>query len=249
MIKANYHTHTQFCDGKSTAEEMVTAAINAGLETLGFSGHSHTPFDESYCMTKEKTAEYKAEIARLKEKYADKINILCGIEQDFYADTTTEGYEYSIGSVHYLEFDGEYVPVDEGTEKHVRAAQKYLNGDIYAFAEKYYETVALVAEKTGCDIIGHFDLIVKYNERDNVYDENNPRYIAAWQKAADRLLKSGKPFEINTGAIARGARSIPYPSKDIIAYIKEHGGRLILSSDCHAADKITCAFDECEKLL
>ena len=51
-IKANLHTHTTWCDGKNTAEEMVRSAIESGFDVLGFSGHSYTSFDESYCMSR-----------------------------------------------------------------------------------------------------------------------------------------------------------------------------------------------------
>jgi histidinol-phosphatase (PHP family) len=39
MIRSNFHTHTLFCDGKNTAEEMVQQALANGFEQLGFSGH------------------------------------------------------------------------------------------------------------------------------------------------------------------------------------------------------------------
>ena len=35
MRYSNFHTHTTFCDGKNTAEEMVRAAITAGCPALG----------------------------------------------------------------------------------------------------------------------------------------------------------------------------------------------------------------------
>ena len=73
--KVNYHTHTNFCDGKHTAEEMVKAAIEKGFYRLGFSGHSYTSFDESYCMSEEGTQEYIREITRLKELYKEQIEI------------------------------------------------------------------------------------------------------------------------------------------------------------------------------
>ena len=38
MIRRDYHTHTTFCDGKCTAEEMVCAAISFGMDEIGFSG-------------------------------------------------------------------------------------------------------------------------------------------------------------------------------------------------------------------
>lgn len=48
-MKINLHSHTTFCDGKNSAEEMVVSAIDHGFDVFGFSGHSYTPFDESYC--------------------------------------------------------------------------------------------------------------------------------------------------------------------------------------------------------
>ena len=44
MILTNYHTHTNFCDGKEEPETMVQEAIACGLSVLGFSGHSIYPF-------------------------------------------------------------------------------------------------------------------------------------------------------------------------------------------------------------
>lgn len=243
MPLADYHVHTVFCDGKNTPEEMVKAALEKGMEAIGFSGHSHTAFDESWCMSVDGTAAYRKEIARLKKAYAGKIKIFCGVEQDYFSDASTEGYDYVIGSVHYLCVNGEYIPVDESAEDLKAAAEKQFGGDMMALCEKYYRTAANVCEKTNCDIIGHFDLITKFNEGGALFDENDPRYIAAWQKAADKLLRSGKVFEINTGAISRGYRTQPYPSADIRSYIKAKGGTFILSGDSHSADTLCFQFD------
>jgi histidinol-phosphatase (PHP family) len=54
---------------------------------------------------------------------------------------------------------------------------------------------------------------------------------------------------MNTGAIARGYRSTPYPAPFILKEIKERGGRIILNSDSHRATDLTCAFDESLELL
>ena len=59
----NFHTHTVFCDGKNTPEEMVLSAIEKGFTALGFSGHGLTSFDPGYCLRD--TAGYRAEILRL----------------------------------------------------------------------------------------------------------------------------------------------------------------------------------------
>lgn len=244
MIRSDLHVHTTFSDGKNTPEEMVLAAIEKGMERIGFSDHSYTFFDESYCMGRGQIQDYRASIAALKAKYKQKIEVLCGIEQDFYADVPTDGYDYVIGSVHYLKVGNAYVPVDETPEILLDAAQRYFGGDIYRLTGEYYRTVAEAAEKTNADIIGHFDLISKFNEAGSLFNEADPRYITAWTAAADRLLEAGIPFEINTGAIARGYKTMPYPAAPIMEYLRSRGGRFVLSSDSHRADTLCFGFDQ-----
>ncbi len=238
------HTHTTYCDGKNTPEEMVAAAIKKGMSCIGFSGHGYTFFDESYCMSKQGVKDYCAEIAALKIKYAGKIDVLCGVEQDYYSLEATDGFDYVIGSVHYLFVGGEYFALDESPEVFEAGLKKYFNGDAYLLAEEYFKTVADVAQKTNADIIGHFDLITKFNAKNRFFDTSHPRYKAAWKAAADKLLTYGKPFEINTGAISRGYTDCPYLSDEIRQYIKAKGGTFILSSDSHSAETLCFGFDK-----
>ncbi len=244
MGLTDLHVHTTFSDGKNTPEEMVREAIACKMETIGFSDHSYTFFDESYCLKQSELARYRASIEELKIPYQDKIRILCGIEQDFYSEEPCDAYDYVIGSVHYIKAGEEYIPVDESLKTLQAAVKKYFGGDIYALIGEYYRTAAQVVEKTNADIIGHFDLITKFNEGGALFDESDPRYITASRKAADCLLKTGRPFEINTGAISRGYRTTPYPSKALIDYIRERGGKFVLSSDSHAKETLCFQFED-----
>jgi len=244
MMLSNYHTHTTFCDGIDTPEEMVLEAIRLGMSELGFSGHAHMSFDSSYCMSLEGTEQYKAEVNRLKLKYADKIKILLGIEQDIYSDTTTDSYDYVIGSVHHVLKNGEYLAVDLSRAEQERIIADYYGGDQYAFAEDYYRAVATVYEITKCDIIGHFDLITKFNEAGDMYDVDHPRYRAAALGALDILCTSPAAFEINTGAISRGYRKTPYPDSFILEELKKRGNKLIYSSDCHNKNYLLTEYEQ-----
>ena len=248
MITKDLHMHTAYCDGKDSPEDMILSAIDKGLKTVGISCHSYTSFDTSWCTQKEDIPRYIAELRYLRAKYFDKIHVLCGVEQDYYSDYPTDEFDYVIGSVHYMKVGEDYIPVDEDPEILKTAADKYFGGDIYALCELYFDAVAGVVNKTECDIIGHFDLISKFTEQTDIIDTTNPRYIAAWHKAADELLKLNVPFEINTGAISRGYRTQPYPSAEIIAYIKARGGRFVLSSDAHSAENVAYKFEEYEAL-
>ncbi len=252
MTLFDLHTHTSFCDGKNTPREMVEEAVAKGLECIGFSGHSYTFFDERYCMSIPNVISYLTEINKLKEEFKGKIEIRVGVEQDYYSNFSRMGFDYVIGSVHYIKVGEEYFPIDEDENALREIADKHFGGDIYALCEEYFRCVGNVAGKTGADIIGHFDLISKFNEGGRLFDEEHPRYVAAYKAAIDELIPLSIPFEVNTGAIARGYRTQPYPSLKQIEYIAEKGGTVVLSGDTHAKENLCYDFEkwyaECEKI-
>ena len=233
MTPSNYHTHTSYCDGRDTPEELILEAIRLGCPAIGFTGHSYTPFDLSYCMTLENTERYNEEIPRLKEKYKGKINVLFGIEQDYFSDMPTDRYDYVIGAVHYIEKDGAFLSVDDSKETQIADVKRYYGGDYYAYCEDYYRLVGRVYEKTKCKIVAHLDLVTKFNEAGNLFDTNHPRYVAAADAAIRALLPRPVTFEINYGAVARGYRKTPYPDPRIIHTLRQAGARIITTSDCH----------------
>ncbi|MDR2615180.1 MAG: histidinol phosphate phosphatase, partial [Oscillospiraceae bacterium] len=126
---------------------------------------------------------------------------------------------------------------------------RLFGGDFYAFAEKYYEMESTVARVTGCDIVGHFDLINKNNEGDCQFDTANPRYRTAATEAMKEILKTQRLFEINTGAMYRVGRTEPYQEPWLLRELFERGGEVILSSDSHSVESIAYMFPEMEELL
>lgn len=245
MPYGNYHTHTTFCDGNNTAEEMVLAAIDAGCTELGFSGHSYLAFDDSWTMSPEKAEAYRRTVAELKHKYASQICLRLGIEQDYCSDTAELPlYEYVIGAVHCVFKDGNYVSVDASADELKYGIEKYYNGDDMAFAEDYFALVGDVYDKTKCDIIAHFDLLTKFG----TIDTENPRYIAAEQKAFEKLMLTPAIFEINTGAVSRGYTDKPYPCERVLKVLGEAGKRVIISSDAHSCDTLLFGFEEAKRL-
>ncbi len=249
LSQIDLHMHTNFCDGKDSPEQMVLSAIEKGLKVVGVACHSYTYFDEGVCITPKTEQKFVAELNSLKQKYSGKIKVLCGIEWDLCTTSSVGEYDYIIGSMHYYKRGEEFFPVDKSKQDFIDSVNSLFDGDYYSACEEYYESLSNIVEKTNCDIIGHIDLVTKYNEGNNLFDENNPRYISAYKQAVDSLIKFDKPFEINTGVISRGYKSLPYPSKQIYEYIKQKGGRFILSSDSHSKENVAFEFDKWKKLL
>ncbi len=239
---ANFHTHSRFCDGRDTPEELVLAAIEKGFAVLGFSSHSYNSSDVDFCMARGAAAAYQNEIARLKSKYNGQIDILCGIEQDIFSPESTQNYDYVIGSVHSVKKNNQYFSIDDTAERTKQIINRIYGGDFDALAEDYFNLVSEVVIQTGADMIGHFDLVSKFSE--TLGFGESKRFFGAAEKAIRRLIPFGKPFEINTGAMAKGIRSVPYPSPALLQIIQKCGGNIVLASACHDKNFLDFGFDK-----
>ena len=243
MMLSSYHTHSIYSDGKNTLEEMVLSAIENGCEEIGFSDHAPMIFDCSWSMDAEKVEQYKNEVLYLREKYKDKIRVYLGIEQDYYS-IPAQGYDYVLGSVHYVLKNGEYPPCDESGDVMRCFVDKHYGGDVYAYCEDYFKLVKDIYKKTKCQIIGHFDLITKFNEKLPMIDINHPRYVKAIDDALSELFKSDAIFEVNTGAISRGYRTSSYPDDNTLDKIAKSGRSFVITSDTHNVGTVVSNFKE-----
>ena len=247
--KQNIHSHTLYCDGKNTTEDMVLSAIKKGCDSFGFSGHSYAEFDVKHSMSPDDTKKYVSEVRQLKEKYTDRIEIFLGVEQEYYAGAVSEDVDFIIGAVHFVQKKGDFVCIDMGPDRQQAAVDEYFGGDYYAMAELYFQTVAAAIVKTKADVVAHFDLITKYNFGGSLFDETHPQYIAAALSAMDEILKSCRLFEVNTGAMYRFDKPEPYPSMFLLKELRQRGGEVIISSDSHNAESICFKYNEMQELI
>lgn len=247
--KQNLHTHSTFDDGKNTLEEMINAAIEKGFDSLGFSGHAYMYYSEPYSMSVAGTEEYKKQVLQLREKYADRIKIFLGLEFDMYSDTPQEGYEYMIGACHYIKMGDDFVAVDRPKEHYEKIIAEYFGGDGMKLVKEYYRQVAEYPKYAKIDILAHFDLITKNVEKANFFDYNSKEYLNSAIESLEALKKDVDFFEVNTGVIARGYKSTPYPMLPLVKEMKRLGYGAIIASDCHNAKDLDAYFDVARDLL
>ncbi len=248
MYKQNLHTHTCFCDGRNTPEEMIKAALDKGFDSIGFSGHAYTAHDTSWCMPHELTPKYYAECRMLSERYRGKIDVYTGIEQDLFSEKPELPYDFIIGSVHYLLPNAD-AAVDESPDVLRCAADKYFAGDMMRLVREYYSLMVELPERTGCDIIGHFDLITKFIERDpTLFDADGEEYLDIALCAAKELAEKQVIFEINSGAVSRGYRTSPYPSRTLLSEMARLGAKITFSSDSHAKWSLDFGYEDMQRL-
>ena len=254
---SNAHTHTQYCDGKNTAEEMIEAAKRLGFVSLGFSGHARQGFDAPYSMEGENQQLYLEELrCRQKRQLASGTGprLWVGIEQDTMVEPAQKAqnlqdFDYIVGSSHYIcsDFHGSPVSADGNLEP-LRAYLKEVHrGDMLALVKEYFDvhTTMLLAERP--DIIGHFDLIRKHAVRQGFFDPEGTAYrklaLAALNNL-EGLPKSKSIMEVNTGGMTSGFLREPYPTWELLAVWREMGGQVTLTSDCHDEKWLDYAFEE-----
>ena len=245
MIKQNLHTHSQYDDGKDAIDEIVQKAQERGFTILGFSGHGYYAKDDS-SMTPEKTKQYIQDVRQAQQQAPNGLKIYLGIEEDSMAPIeNVEDFDYVIGSVHYLEHNGKIYPIDYSQEQFDEMLKEGYQNDINALAKDYYLAIERQAQNPNIQIIGHLDLIAKYNEDQTYYCFDDPKILSYAKVAIEQLVKAGKIFEMNSGAMAREYRNSPYPSIELLKLIYEANGKILINTDCHDKEYLDYGMQIC----
>lgn len=242
------HCHTTFCDGKSTAREMVMAAIENNFYSIGFSGHAPMEAIGDWCMSYEREKEYVKEVLALKDEFENQIDIVLGIEFDATSVCDLSKYSYVIGSVHenYNKTTGKTCVLDYTKEMLMDGIENSFSS-FNDFLESYCEIFINMTKNNKIDIIGHIDLFTKFNEDGTCFDESDKKYQDIMKGLAFELRDY--VFEMNTGAISRGYRTAPYPNDFILKQIIEQGSKIIVNSDSHSHKNLCNDYDICCDML
>lgn len=237
----NFHTHTQFCDGRADMSCFIQEAIVQGFKDVGFSPHSPIPFSSPCNMKSDDVETYFAEIRRLKSIYGDKINIYASMEIDFLDDWgpaheyfSKLPLDYKIGSVHFIpsfKDDGVYVDVDGSSESFREKMSLYFDGDIKRVVESFYRQTLKMIAAGNFDIIGHFDKI-GYNS--SVYCPGigeEPWYNNLIEQTLDAIKENSCIVEINTKAFECHKRF--FPNERYFKLLKKYEIPILINSDAH----------------
>lgn len=260
MLLANYHIHSNYCDGKNTLEEMVIASIKAGLQSIGLSSHLPLPFQNDWTMAEGNLENYLKDIHALKEKYASEIELYCGMEIDYFMDRqdiselakkTIPRLDYTIMSIHTLGItDGDHVSyIDDSPEDFALGIKKYYHNNAQEFINAYYKGIEKMVSMYQPDILGHIDLIKKYNQNNCFFNETETWYQEAVKQCLDGLAGTKTRIEINTGANMREPGVGRYPSDWMIPEMAKRNIPITIGGDSHSVEGIANDYNEAERYL
>lgn len=249
MIHTDFHLHTCFsADSTAPVSAMIKKAIEIGFSTICFTDHldyDYPVFEDGIDFSYIDIPTYLLTMSQMKELYADKIEILCGIElglMDYLAPRYQEflekyTFDFIIGSSHLVDGMDPYYPMyfEKYTEKEG--------------IEKYFDSILQnINAFTDFDVYGHLDYIVRYapNGKAAFQYELYKDQIDAVLK---RLIELGKGIELNTAGLKYGL-GYAHPHMSILKRYRELGGEIItVGSDAHKPEHMAFDFMKVPSIL
>lgn len=245
-MKANYHTHSLFCDGQEDLSAYAQRALKDGFDVLGFSGHAPVPLANEWTMKPENLGVYHAKIEKLKEEFAGRLEILGGLEADYVRDLIGPGYpqhfgfewDFMIGAVHfYRPAAGPVFTWDGPREEFDQALKESFAGDPRAFCTAYFEAVRELCVRGGFQILAHLDVIRKNGEGRH-FSGTEYWYLDQVDQTLELVREADLVLEVNVGGMSRKRISTPYPSPGVLHRVFEMGIPVCLNADAHHPDHL-----------
>lgn len=252
----NFHSHTQFCDGRAPMADFAAAAVAAGFTHYGFSPHSPVPIESGCNMTEADVSLYFDEVARLKALYAGRINLYASMEIDYLGPEwgpSTSYFQllpldYRIGSVHFIPSqDGQLIDIDGRYERFKARMASDFHDDIRYVADTFFDQSIEMVEQGGFDIIGHFDKIGHNGDHYRPGLEEMPWYRKRVDELIDAIVAAGLVVEINTKSWKDHGRM--FPAVRYWKRLKDAGVTIIVNSDAHYPDLINASRAEALGIL
>jgi histidinol-phosphatase (PHP family) len=251
---SNFHTHSDYCDGKGGLKDYVEAGKNAGLSSIGFSSHAPISPECKWCMKKEALSLYLQEIDSLKTDYQG-IEIFKGLEIDFIPGIISPKdfrslLDYTIGSIHFVDsFEGRGWEIDSSHQAFKEGLNNIFQHNIRRAITRYYELTREMILKTPPDILGHLDKIKIQNRQDTFFEESESWYTGEIDKTLKVIKQAAVIVEVNTRGIYQKKSASTYPSPWILERILELKIPITLNSDAHHPDDLINEFQPTASLL
>ena len=253
---ADYHVHTEFSDDSAyPMEQVVRDAIVMKMDEICFTDHVDYGIKDDWdsgkpikYRGKEPFANvdypaYAAKIRDLQYLYKMQINIKMGMEFGIQTHTIPKyealfqkyPFDFIILSIHQAE-DKEFWTQDFQKGK----SQEEYN-------RLYYEEMLHVVERyCNYSVLGHMDLITRYDENGSYPFEKVEPVISEILRI---VIKNGKGIELNTSYHRYGLKDTT-PSVNIWKRYRELGGDMItIGSDSHSPGQLGAYIKDAGQLL
>lgn len=241
------HMHCNFSgDSDADPEDMIRAAINAGLDGICFTDHLDYDFpSDPPDLFVIDLDDYDRAIQALSEKYRSTFPVLHGIEIGVQPHLHQKLHEV----VHAHDFDQVICSSHAIDGKDPYYKTFFIGREEHEAYERYFESILENLEGfSDFDVYGHIDYVVRYGPNTNRF-YSYEAYSDVLDAILKKLINMGKGIEINTGGFKYGLGH-PNPCEDIIRHYRSFGGEIItIGADAHAPEHVAYDFAKVPRIL
>jgi histidinol-phosphatase (PHP family) len=208
-------------------------------------------------MLSEKLPVYIKDLADLKVKYKNQINLLSALEVDYIPSVAgphhpripNADFDYTVGSVHFVDAfeDDEPFSIDDATPKFARGVDEIFGGDIRKIVKRYFDLQKEMLEKDPPQILGHPDKIRMHNRNRFFFDETADWYLEEVRSTLKLAAEKEVIVEINTKYFE--AAEYTFPSSTHFKWMAQNKIPVTLNSDAHKPKNLLSGFVEVAELL
>jgi histidinol-phosphatase (PHP family) len=254
--KYNFHSHTQFCDGRATMDAFAKAAVAAGFKYYGFTPHSPIPIESSCNMAAESVDDFIDEYNRICSVYGKDCQFFLGMEVDYLGPFWGPSHEffsqlpldYIIGSVHFVpNREGKMVDIDGRFEHFKGRMEEDFDNDIEYVVNTFFDRTEDMIKAGGFEVLGHFDKIAQNATYFKPGIEDEPWFQQRVNQLIDLIIEHDLTVEINTKA-RREHRRI-FPAERHLPRLLKAGIKIIVNSDAHYTELIDASRDYAFELI
>ncbi len=252
---SNFHTHSNYCDGKTSIGECIEKARKKNMVSAGLSSHARLPFDCKWCMKSDRLDAYITEISEAKGTPSH-TQVYIGLEVDYIPglispEAFRKQLDYTVGSVHFVdqmpngvrwEIDGTHQFFQEGLNE-------IFKGNVRDAVTRYFELTREMIRNYPPDVVGHVDKIKMQNHDNKFFLESDAWYVSEIKSTLDAIANSNCILEVNTRGIYQKKTTTTYPSQWVLKLALEKNIPVTISSDAHHPDDLTNCFPETAKML
>ena len=243
------HTHTLYSKhARGTVDEVVGAAIARGVRILTITDHAPFPVDPGNRLLRSELHRYFDEVHEAKQRHADQITVLAGLESDY-----LPGYEpllaemlgevapdFVIGSIHYVFIGQRKINVWDLTDMRDPAVLK-----------AYFDSVRDLLGSGLFDALGHVDTVLRAGLSEEAF-------MQWFRPLVPLMIEHNVAYEINASGAKKSMldpRGVEvsggwsYPCKQLVADLEQLGASFTIGSDAHRPEDVGTGLIEVLRVL
>jgi histidinol-phosphatase (PHP family) len=226
----DYHVHAlahgEYEANQAWLNAFIDKACQVGISEMGFSEHNE--FISALDINIYQAVKNKRQ-RDIQLRLGIEVDYAPGIEKDLSQMLAQFDYDYTIGSVHFI---------DGWAFDHPDYKQGFADRDIDEIYGRYAQILISMVNSRLFDVVGHLDLVKIWGHR-----PRRKKAVDYWQPVLKEIQKTDMVVEINSAGLRKPVGEL-YPGNDLLDLMYAMNIPITFGSDAHHPEQMGEGLEE-----